>query len=117
MDKYGGNGLTAELGQYETPFADMPVMKAEAPKVSSGSFLSSYEIESPFSRTYEVVSAAANLTPAGEEFVQFLGELNDAEFGNTLFELSAEIEDTWRSKITSEVAMGSKFIPFANQNG
>ena len=75
------------------------------------------EIESPFSRTYEVVSSSAGLTPAGEEFVQFLGELHDGEFGNALYELATEIEDTWRNKISSEVAMANNFVPFARQHG
>lgn len=118
MDNYGNNGLTAELGQYETPFADMPVVReTPASAAPADNFYSNYiqEVQSPFSRTYEAVSSSTALTPAGEEFVQFLGELNDSEFNETLYELANELEDTWQTKISSETAMGSNYIPFATQ--
>jgi hypothetical protein len=118
MDNHGMNGLTATVGQYETPFADMKQVKeAESPIPSTENFYSNYlqEVQSPFSRTYEPVTAANKVTPAGEELVQFLGELNDAEFSTALYELADELEDSWQSKISNEAAMGSSYIPFATQ--
>jgi len=112
------NGSLNGLGQYETPFADAPVMKEQSEQNSSEeNFFSNYlrEIESPFSRTYEVTVSSNTLTPAAEEFVNFLSELNDPEFGETIYELTNEVEDTWRNKVSNEVAMGSNYIPFATQ--
>ena len=120
MDKYGNNGHTMEqLGQYETPFADVPIAKEEHyHKESTENFYNNYLQEvlgSPFSKTYEVTSTAPGLTPAGEEFVNLLGELNDPEFNEHLYGLASEIEETWRGKISNEIAMGQNFIPFATQ--
>jgi len=112
------NGIANELGQYETPFSDVPVMRENADrKISSEDFFSGYfqEVESPFSRTYEATSAGKKITEAGEQYVDFLSELNDSEFKETLYELANELEDTWRSKVSNEIAMGDNFIPFATQ--
>jgi hypothetical protein len=119
MDKYGTNDLTMQLGQYETPFADVPIAREdtsqqEAPDQFYSNFLRE-TIQSPFSRTYETTPASPGLTPAGEEFMSLLGELNDSEFNEHLYGLAAEIEDTWRGKITNETALGPNFIPYATQ--
>ena len=116
MDTYPTNGHAAELAQYETPFADLPITKEARPqKFSESNFISTFlgEHDSPFARTFE--TAPADRHPAGEEFVSLLGELNDAEFNETLYELAAEVEDTWSGKISSEVAMGNNYIPFIRQ--
>ncbi|MFL5787982.1 MAG: hypothetical protein ACJ748_08010, partial [Flavisolibacter sp.] len=118
MDKYGSNGHDLELAQYETPFADVSIAREEPRQQFSGEqFFNNYqqEIDSPFSRTFEVPSSQASVTQAGEEYVNFLSELHDTEFENTLYELAAEAEDTWSSKITSEVAMGANYIPFVTR--
>ncbi|MBL0133789.1 MAG: hypothetical protein IPP79_07190 [Chitinophagaceae bacterium] len=77
-----------------------------------GNFYSNYmmEVDSPFSRTYETTSAANTVSVAGEEYVQLLGELNDKDFENVMYELAAEMEDSWMGKISNEVAMGSNYI-------
>jgi len=96
MSNYGVNGMTAELGQYETPFADIPVTKeADRESEAKSDMYSNYlmEVDSPFSRTFETASANSSVTPAGEEFVQFIGELNNEEFNNAVYELAAEMED------------------------
>ena len=118
MDKYGTNGHDLELAQYETPFADTAIAREDSrQQVSNEDFFTSYqqEIDSPFSRTFEVSPSQTSLTQAGEEYVNFLAELNDSEFENTLYELAAEAEDTWSSKITSEVAMGTNYVPFVTR--
>lgn len=112
------NGNGSGLGQYETPFADIPVVKElNDQDTSEGEFFSNYwqQSESPFSRTYEATSATNTLTQAGEEYVNLLSELNNSEFEETIYELVNEVEDTWRSKVSNEVAMGSNYIPFATQ--
>ena len=112
------NGSYNGLGQYETPFADIPVMREQSEEnLSTDNFYTNYlrEVESPFSRTYEATGSAGTLTAAGEEFVNFLSELNNAEFGEAVYGLANEVEDTWRNKVSNEIAMGSNYIPFATQ--
>lgn len=109
-----GNGLN----QYETPFTDVQLEREQSDQSVSGEgFFSNFfqSTESPFSRTYEKVANNTALTPAGEEFVDFLAELNDPEFNEMLHEMASEVEDTWRNKVSNEVVMGSNFIPFAAQ--
>ena len=112
------NGASYALEQYETPFADTPVMKEHSGAIESGEdFFSNFsqDFESPFSRTYEATSTNTALTQAGEEYVNLLSDLNDSEFAETMYELANEVEDTWRSKVSNEMAMGSNYIPFATQ--
>ncbi len=112
------NGTGTGLAQYETPFADFPVMREQADQsISAEGFFSNYlnEVDSPFSRTYEATSASNTISQAGEEYVDLLAELEDQEFRETIYEMVNEVEDTWRNKITNEVAMGSNYIPYATQ--
>lgn len=119
MNAYGISGMAAELGQYETPFADSPIVREQRDDESNATngFYSNYmqETESPFARTYEVDAVANILTPAGEEFINFLGELNDKEFTESLYEIADEVENTWRSKVSNELLMGENYLPFVRQ--
>ncbi len=119
MNAYGTNGITAELQQFETPFADVPIAREQynEESIPSDNFFSNLlqESESPFSRTYELDSSTGTLTPAGEEFINFLGELNDPEFTESLYEIADEVENTWRSKLSNELLMGESYLPFARQ--
>ncbi|HTE25242.1 hypothetical protein [Flavitalea sp.] len=117
MDKVNTNGSSAILAQFETPFADVQVTKEEPVMGETvDSFFSNYfkESESPFSKTYEAASSTL-INPAGEDYVDLLAELEDAEFNEALYEIANEVEDTWRSKVSNETAMGDNFIPFAYQ--
>ena len=119
MNNYAMNGIRAELTQYETPFADTPVMREHTAQTKSAEdFFTNFspDFESPFSRTYETFEAGHQVSQNSEEFVQLLGELDDTEFSNTLYELASEIEDSWLPKISNELAMGENYIPFATQN-
>ena len=112
MDK----NLNGMLSQYETPFADT-LFKEEEFQAETDTGLSNhyiFEIDSPFSRTFETSDSSVS-NPAGEEYVNLLSELNDQEFTETLYELANEVEDTWRSKVSNELAMGSNFVPFATR--
>ncbi len=118
MGNYSINGNS--LSQYETPFADTMVVREQSEQdIPTENFYDNYlrEVESPFSRTYEATASSNGLTVAGEEFVNFLSELNDHEFGETIYELASEVEDSWRNKVSNEIAMGSNFIPFATRQG
>ena len=112
------NGMTAELNQYETPFADIPVMREQTDQsISAEGFFSNYsqEVDSPFSRTYEAASGLNTLTQEGEEYVDFIAELNDSEFTESLYELANEMEDSWRNKISNELALGNNYLPYVNR--
>ena len=83
--------MSSELAMFETPFADTLTLKEairsnEPAEVAYNNFLQ--ELESPFTRTYEVSSSGAIASQVSEEFVQFLGELNDNEFTDALYELA-----------------------------
>ena len=118
MDKYNHtNGYAAELAEYETPFADIPVEREEPYQratAASEKFAMS-EYESPFTTTYESTAGTSITSPVAAEMVQLVGELNHSEFTESLYELAAELEDSWSAKVSNETAMGSRFIPFATQ--
>jgi len=118
MNNYAGNGMSSELAMFETPFAETltpneAIRSNEPAEVAYNNFLQ--ELESPFTRTYEVSSSGAVASQVSEQFVQFLGELNDNEFTDALYELAAEMEDKWLPKISNEAAMGDHYVPFATQ--
>src|SRR5688500_527475 len=117
MNSYAGNGMSTELEMFETPFADVsPMKEAFKPKeadVAYNNFLQ--ELESPFSRTYEVNSNSTVVNQASEEFAQFMAQLHDSEFADAVYQLAAEMEDRWLPKISNEAAMGNQLIPFATQ--
>ncbi len=118
MNNYSTNGILSKLADYETPFAETGLMREEPPQnEAADNYYSNFlpELESPFLNTYESSETGAVLSPNAGEFVQLLGELNDSEFSNNLYELAAELEDTWSSKISNEIAMGERFFPFATQ--
>ena len=119
MDKYALNGINAELAEYETPFTDIAFAKEEPrDRETEGNYYSQLlpEMESPFSQFFETTSAGETASsPVAGEFVQFIGELHDTEFSNSLYEMATELEDSWSSKISNELFMGETFIPFATQ--
>ena len=62
MNNYAGNGMSSELAMFETPFAETLTPKEairsnEPAEVAYNNFLQ--ELESPFTRTYEVNSSGA----------------------------------------------------------
>ena len=117
MNSYAGNGMSAELEMFETPFADISPLKeafkAKDADVAYNNFIQ--ELESPFSRTYETGGSQAVVSQMSEEFVQFMAELHDSSFSDSVYELASELEDQWLPKISNEAAMGSQLIPFATQ--
>jgi len=118
MEKYSINGNGAAAAQFETPFADVPVVKEQSTiPVSSEDFFTGYlgELESPFSRTYMAPETGNTVTEAGEAYMELMSELHDTEFEETLYEMVNEVEDTWLCKVSNELAMGSNYIPFVTQ--
>jgi hypothetical protein len=113
MEYYSSNGMGSQTAEYESPFAETIISRElESEQPSYETDRESMEMESPFTRTYET-SQPSQQSPRGGEFVQFLGELHDQEFNNAVYELATELEDSWSSKISNELAMGSQFLPFA----
>lgn len=118
MDKHTLNG-NSQLEEFETPFSDKNITREEDIQSESFSgyndqFLSQFE--SPFAITFETESSGqAATSPAAGDFVNLLGELHDDEFGEHLYEMALELEDTWNNKVSDEVAMGERFLPFATQ--
>jgi len=117
MDKFGNNGMNAQLAEYETPFADTQPMREEPQEqLESYEFSFLHESDSPFKQTYEAADAVSiGLTPELEAYTELLAELNDPEFETTLYNLAAEAEDTYSSKISNETAMGDRYVPYVTQ--
>jgi len=117
MNSYAGNSMSAELEIFETPFADIsPLKEAFKPKDADAAYNNFLqELDSPFSRTYEVNGSNAVVSQMSEEFVDFIGGLHDSEFSDAVYEIAAEMEDRWFHKISNEAAMGNQFGPFATQ--
>ena len=117
MNSYAGNGMSTELEMFETPFADNSPLKeaftAKEADAAYSNFLQ--ELESPFSRTYDLNTNGPVVNQMAEDFVQFMAELHDSEFSEAVYELAGEIEDKWLPKISNEAALGDQFVPFATQ--
>jgi len=111
MNGYARNGSSTGLAMFETPFSDT-LPSRELGDEAFENF--QQRLDSPFSRTYETGGAGVP-SQLAEEFVQFLGELHDSEFSNAVYEAAAEMEESWRSRISNELAMGENFVPFATQ--
>jgi len=110
--------MNTELNQYETPFADVSFKREESSEngtTEEGFLKFIRESENPFVQTFETAQRANPLSPFANEFSGFLGELDDQEFSDNLYELAAELEETWNSGISNETAMGEAFIPYARQ--
>jgi hypothetical protein len=110
--------MNTELNQYETPFADVSLTKEEPSgngTTEAGFLKFIRESENPFVQTFELTQQSNSLSPFANEFAGFLGELNDQEFSDNLYELASELEEAWNSGISNETAMGEAFIPYARQ--
>jgi hypothetical protein len=119
MPDYSVNGGSEQLTIYETPFADPQFSKEFFPESETsidftGESISS--VESPFKKTFEINNyTPQGISPFANEQAELLAELFDNEFPNHLYALASEVEDTWTSKLTSEITMGERFMPFARQ--
>jgi hypothetical protein len=110
--------MNSEQNQYETPFADAFLTREEPVGNESAEYRISAFLkasESPFMKTYELQETGSSKSPFAEEIAEFLGELNDHEFSNNLYELASDLDDSWLPKISNEAAMGNNFIPFVTQ--
>jgi hypothetical protein len=110
--------MDTELSQYETPFADVSLKREDSNgnETPGDGFLKfTREMENPFVQTFELSQQTNPSSPFAKEFAGLLGELNDPEFSDNLYELAAELEETLNSGISNETAMGEAFIPYARQ--
>lgn len=101
--------------EYETPFADIKISKEQNEQydVEKTNQFSFEDFISPFQKTYESEGINHKISPYAEEYVSLLGELDDNEFHESLYELAYEMENSWQSKISDELAMGQQYKPFA----
>ena len=76
------NCISAELSQYETPFANVSFVKEEMEDEDFENYNMQLcqQLESPFAQTFEMPSASMNQSPLAQEYVGLLGELHDSEF-------------------------------------
>jgi len=112
MDKFANNGT--ELSEFETPFTDYQVQSEDKFENHILSYPS--ELESPFRFTYETLEGGGIVsTPSSDAFVELLAELNNPDFETILYDLVAEAEDTFSSRISDEFVMGENYIPFVTQ--
>ena len=117
MDKFKTNGDGIQLAEYETPFADVQTTKDEPKEKQMENYNFSFltEEDNPFKSTFDIPESVSSVTPDREAYTELLAELNDPEFETALYNLAAEAEDTYSSKISDETAMGNSFIPYAAQ--
>lgn len=99
---------------FDTPFADAVIKKED--EHSGGNYQNNFsfdEFSSPFKTTFESVSESQHSSPIAEEYINLLAELEDNEFKEALHDIANEMAESWRSRVSDEVAMGIQFQPFA----
>jgi hypothetical protein len=101
---------------YETPFSDQLLTREEPYSENLPAYhMRSGENENPFVKTFEISEGNGHISPFAGEIAQLLGDLQDAEFSQSLYELVTELEDSWQQKISNEAAMGDQFLPFVRR--
>jgi hypothetical protein len=99
---------------FETPFADLVTHREDTDnKIKFQNNFSYEDFVSPFQTTYETEATRSTTSPIADEYVNLLAELQDTEFTEALYEVASEMQETWRSSVSDEVAMGAQFEPFA----
>ncbi len=74
-----------------SPFLDVTSFPRKESETSEGiTVVPAMHPSSPFVSVYEMEGAEGRVDPESEEFIQFLGELNDDEFDNAVFEIMSE---------------------------
>lgn len=106
---YNENG--AELATYETPFADSKNEFSESREQQFEEGFSIAEFETPFSQSFEF-SQEKPQNPLSNDYVSLLAELNDHEFENAVYELIAEMEDSF----SGESPLANETISYYTQN-
>lgn len=115
MSNFSRNGSDAQFPDYETPFADTSLLREEPSEKDETPAVYNFvrEAPSPFQQTFEMNGAGGS--PFANEFVNLVGELNDTEFTDAVYELAADLEDTWNPKVANEATMGQNYMPFVNR--
>lgn len=110
--------FSTETSEAITPFADVNEVHNNEQGNNTSNFnydQFSLEVESPFISTYNLNNPLSELVIGADEYTELLADLKDQEFTEALYAIANEVEETWNSKISNEIAMGEDFIPFATQ--
>lgn len=102
---------------FETPFADQQLSTVKYTDMeTNGNQTAFSNFISPFQSTFHE-EEQNQASPFADEYLELLSELEDGEFQESLYELANEMEDSWGSNISNELAMGSQFVPYAFKQG
>ena len=118
MERTEAGGVDSPIAEFDTPFADISSRSHEASREAfpGASLNATPEYESPFLNSFDAGLDRNAMTSArAGEIVNFLGELHSDAFGQQLYEMALELEERWDGKISDEIGMGERFVPFATQ--
>lgn len=102
---------------FETPFVDQQLRAEDATDTdTNGNQYAFNNLISPFQSTFQE-GEHEQKSQYADEYMELLSELEDSEFHESLYEVATEMEDSWGSKISNEMAMGTQFVPYALKQG
>ena len=102
---------------FETPFVDQQLRtEATMDTETNGKQYVFNNLISPFQSTFQE-GEHQQKSQYADEYLELLSELEDNEFHESLYEVATEMEDSWGSKISNEMAMGTQFVPYALKQG
>ena len=90
---------------FQSPFLDVTSFPKQDPE-TVGNITNTISIESssPFTSMYEMEGGEVVLDPESEEFIQFLGELHDEEFDESVFEIVNEASAFYEKKFNQDIS-------------
>ncbi len=102
---------------FETPFTDQQLHTEDTTNTeTNGNRYDFNHLISPFQSTFHA-EEDQQMSPYANEYLELLAELEDSEFQESLYEVANEMEDSWGSNITNEIAIGTQFVPYALKQG
>ncbi len=103
--------------QYDTPFADSN-REREAPENSLNFYDTLYtDLESPFTSFSGFNDEERSFSPVAREIYEFVGELNDYEFPESLYELVADMESQFEGYLFSNELKGARLNEAVHTKG
>lgn len=108
---YNAATASSSLTAFETPFSDTGLVRESSEWNETTPAVP--DLESPFSFEFEAGDSAQPVHAT--DFVQLLAEMESPAFRQSLYDMAAEMEESWSARISNETAMGERFEPFARQ--
>ena len=88
---------------FQSPFLDVTSFpRQQSETVEDNASPVALSSSSPFVSVYAMENGQASFDPESEEFIQFLGELNDEEFDDAVFELINEASTLYEDRFSHE---------------